>query len=408
MIMLMLSTTVATTRRGLSACSIFVLASIARAMGTHSPQLVYGTAWKEDATEEHTLHALRHGFVAIDTANQPKHYNEAMAARAHRIAEEWYRKPMWIQTKFTHVSGHSTIPYSVEDGVTTHDQVMESFQQSLDRHGHIDSFLLHAPEHGGGSGIVTEKDMEAYRAIVRLFDQGNITAFGVSNVDVDQLKQFHRAKNPMIVQNRCTSKSQWDMSVREYCAKRGISYQAFGLLTWSRHVLQSAPVKEAAASRGWTAAQVILAFALQSNFTVLTGPKNEQHMKDDVFVWKRGIIETPLSHQEMERIEFVDANNNDDDGSPENEHVHASFFNHFSFNVHLFWSGPSGLVHQGIIKPGTVIRVQTFPGHSFVASQHENASGEKLSQWTAPHRREDHDGSKTTIVHLRPKPRDEL
>ena len=35
---------------------------------------LYGTAWKEDATERLVGAALAAGFRAIDTANQRKHY----------------------------------------------------------------------------------------------------------------------------------------------------------------------------------------------------------------------------------------------------------------------------------------------------------------------------------------------
>jgi diketogulonate reductase-like aldo/keto reductase len=38
---------------------------------------LYGTAWKEEATERLSLLALQHGFRGIDTANQRKHYHEA-------------------------------------------------------------------------------------------------------------------------------------------------------------------------------------------------------------------------------------------------------------------------------------------------------------------------------------------
>ena len=38
---------------------------------------MYGTAWKEDRTEDLVVRALGAGFRAIDTANQRKHYVEA-------------------------------------------------------------------------------------------------------------------------------------------------------------------------------------------------------------------------------------------------------------------------------------------------------------------------------------------
>ena len=45
--------------------------------GVRVPRFLYGTAWKEDATQRLTELALKQGFRAIDTANQRRHYDEA-------------------------------------------------------------------------------------------------------------------------------------------------------------------------------------------------------------------------------------------------------------------------------------------------------------------------------------------
>ena len=46
------------------------------------PPILYGTAWKKERTCELVLLALKCGFRAIDTACQPKHYNEAGVGEA--------------------------------------------------------------------------------------------------------------------------------------------------------------------------------------------------------------------------------------------------------------------------------------------------------------------------------------
>src|SRR4029450_687689 len=45
--------------------------------GVRAPTFLYGTAWKEDATERLTRLALEAGFRGIDTANPRRHYPEA-------------------------------------------------------------------------------------------------------------------------------------------------------------------------------------------------------------------------------------------------------------------------------------------------------------------------------------------
>jgi hypothetical protein len=42
--------------------------------GIQMPRLIYGTAWKKDATTQLVIKAILNGFRGIDTACQPKHY----------------------------------------------------------------------------------------------------------------------------------------------------------------------------------------------------------------------------------------------------------------------------------------------------------------------------------------------
>ena len=42
--------------------------------GIQMPRLIYGTAWKKEATTKLVVQAVLNGFRGIDTACQPKHY----------------------------------------------------------------------------------------------------------------------------------------------------------------------------------------------------------------------------------------------------------------------------------------------------------------------------------------------
>lgn len=50
------------------------------------PPFIYGTAWKKERTTELVKQALSSGFRAIDTAAQPKHYQEPLVGDAIRAA----------------------------------------------------------------------------------------------------------------------------------------------------------------------------------------------------------------------------------------------------------------------------------------------------------------------------------
>ena len=52
----------------------------------HQPDFIYGTAWKKDQTKKLVKEALTAGFRRVDTAAQPRHYQEALVGQALREA----------------------------------------------------------------------------------------------------------------------------------------------------------------------------------------------------------------------------------------------------------------------------------------------------------------------------------
>lgn len=55
---------------------------------TNIPRLVYGTAWKKEQSSRLVYEAIEAGFRGIDTAAQPRHYNEAQVGEGIRRAIE--------------------------------------------------------------------------------------------------------------------------------------------------------------------------------------------------------------------------------------------------------------------------------------------------------------------------------
>ena len=96
------------------------------------PSFIYGTAWKEDATAELVKMAVSNGFSGIDTANQPRHYQEHLVGEAllKLSGEGIEREDLFLQSKFTPADGHDhRIPYNPSADLTT--QVKQSFGSSL-------------------------------------------------------------------------------------------------------------------------------------------------------------------------------------------------------------------------------------------------------------------------------------
>jgi diketogulonate reductase-like aldo/keto reductase len=261
------------------------------------PTFIYGTAWKKDATTDLVRTAISAGFRAIDTANQPRHYQEPLVGEA---LESMARDSLFLQTKFTPVNGHDhRVPYDSGADLTT--QVLQSFDSSL-RHlktDHVDSYLLHGPYSFPGLG---NEDWEVWRAIEGIHESGKAGMIGISNVNAGQLAALvaNARVKPMVVQNRCFANRGWDREVRRICRTHEIMYQGFSLLTANPAVLQHPPVVSIADKLGVHPEQVIFRFAMQVGMVPLTGTSSPQHMKEDL-----GVYDVELSTDEVEFIEAV-------------------------------------------------------------------------------------------------------
>ncbi len=254
------------------------------ANGVQLPQIMYGTAWKKEATTDLVLKAVKAGFRAIDTANQLIHYDEALVGKALLSLYEdgLKRDELFLQTKFTSVNGqdHRT-PYDAKARPST--QVEQSFASSLE-HLHtevIDSYVLHGPY--GRRGLTAE-DLEVWQAIEKIYKSGKARIIGVSNFSADQLEELclKAEIKPMVVQNRCYAVMGWDRDVRDVCAENQIVYQGFSLLTANGRALASPSVRAVATKYGVTMAQLIFRFSLQIGILPLTGTSDQEHMKEDL------------------------------------------------------------------------------------------------------------------------------
>jgi diketogulonate reductase-like aldo/keto reductase len=75
--------------------------------GVKMPWLIYGTAWKKERTADLVVQAIQAGFRGIDTACQPKHYDEPLVGAALLRLNELQieRESLFVQTKFTPLDG---------------------------------------------------------------------------------------------------------------------------------------------------------------------------------------------------------------------------------------------------------------------------------------------------------------
>lgn len=271
--------------------------------GVRVPRFLYGTAWKEDATQRLTGLALEQGFRGIDTANQRRHYHEAAVGEAVQAAVESgkvVRDELFLQTKFTFQRGQDhRLPYDPQAPIPL--QVEQSFASSLAHLGvdTIDSYALHGPTQRVGLGPA---DWAAWRAMETLHDSDRVRWLGVSNVTLEQLESLcQKARvRPRFVQNRCYAVQGWDRRVREFCAAHDLVYQGFSLLTANREALAHPELARIAKRHSRSVSQIVFRFALDAGMIPLTGTSDARHMQADL-----EIFDIRLEREEIERIEQI-------------------------------------------------------------------------------------------------------
>lgn len=259
---------------------------VTSAYGVRMPKLLYGTAWKKTRTAALVETAIRHGFRAIDTACQPKHYDETGvgAGLAACLSEALRRSDLYLQSKFTPVSGQDPqrIPY--EPTASLAKQVQQSFQVSLRnlRTEYLDCLVLHSP--------LAEQSQftQVWQAMEAIFDSGATKQLGVSNCyelkQLDWLYSSARVK-PAVLQNRFYAQTHYDGAIRAYCREHHIFYQSFWTLTANAHILADQTIQGLASRYARTPAQILLRYLTLIDVLVLTGTTSELHMREDLAIF---------------------------------------------------------------------------------------------------------------------------
>ncbi|MBF0194992.1 MAG: aldo/keto reductase, partial [Magnetococcales bacterium] len=251
-----------------------------------SPKIIYGTAWKKELTAGLVTKAIEHGFRGIDTACQPKHYNETGVGEGlvAGFKSGVKREEIYLQTKFTPKNGQDPkrIPYDPSASLSK--QVEQSFQQSLInlQVSYIDCLALHSPLN------TPDKLMEVWQAMEVIFHDGGIKQLGICNCyDIRVLEYLFKSASikPAVVQNRFYSKTNYDGTIREFCNKNNIIYQSFWTLTANPHVLASATMQKIAKKMQLTPAQIFFHYLTQLGISPLTGTTSPLHMDQDLAIF---------------------------------------------------------------------------------------------------------------------------
>jgi diketogulonate reductase-like aldo/keto reductase len=271
------------------------------AAGVKMPRLIYGTAWKKERTADLVVNAVQSGFKGIDTAGQPKHYDEPLVGVAlHRLKDHGIeRETLFLQTKFTPLSGQdpNQVPYDKNSPMES--QVVQSFETSRKnlQTQYVDSLILHSPV--APHALM----MKVWGAMETIQKTGGALQLGISNCyNIEVMRQLYADANvkPAVVQNRFYQETAYDKDLRHWCSNHGVIYQSFWTLTANPHILASNTVRTLAQKYKKTEAQIFFRYLSQSGIVPLTGTSSDQHMREDL-----SIFDFELSSEELKNLSLL-------------------------------------------------------------------------------------------------------
>jgi diketogulonate reductase-like aldo/keto reductase len=280
-------------------------------VSTTIPVFIYGTAWKKDRSADLVYTAIKAGFRAVDTAAQPRHYQEHLVGDGIRraIADGIVdRKDLYVsgpsiiildyaadngqvQTKYSPVSAQDVGNMPYDPSATVTEQVHASIKSSLHNlrsaddpisadESYIDTVVIHSPL------PTLAQTLEAWQAL-ETYVPHRIRNLGISNCTMPMLRELCNSSmttvKPSVVQNRFHEDTLFDVPMRAFCRDNQVIYQGFWTLTANPDLVRSLPVQQLARHVEITPAAAFYALIIGlGNLTVLNGTKNELRMKEDL------------------------------------------------------------------------------------------------------------------------------
>ena len=255
--------------------------------GVKIPAVGFGTWQVKDGSEAYcsTLMALEAGYRHIDTAHA--YGNEESVGKA--IKDSGIKRgDVFVTTK-------------LPSHIKTYDGAKEHFAESLASLGleYLDLYLIHAPWPWSNIGEeCTEGNIEAWRAMVELYNEGKVRAIGVSNFAVKDITPLIDATGvkPMVNQIRYFIGNRQD-AITDYCQANGILVEAYSPLA-TGEIVANEKLAPIAAKYGVTIPQLCIRYCLEKNTLPLPKSVHKERIEANIDL---------DFHIEKEDIEYLDS-----------------------------------------------------------------------------------------------------
>jgi len=257
--------------------------------GHAMPVLGFGTGSNSTPADLSAIivDAVRLGYRHIDTASLygTEGAVGAAVADAVRAGAVASRGDLFVTSKLGVADAHP-------------DRVLPALRESLARLGlgYLDLFLIHWPVAAGENRKLVPFDMEGvWRAMEECHRLGLARSVGVSNFSSEKMcRLLSFAAVPPAV-NQVELNVAWRQEkLREVCARNGVVVTAFSPLgafgaAWgSNAVMESGALRDVAARRGKTVAQVALRWLHEQGLSFVVRSFNMERLKQnmELFDWE--------------------------------------------------------------------------------------------------------------------------
>lgn len=246
-------------------------------------------------------YALQAGFRHFDCAE--RYRNESEVGEAFKeglLQNKISRKDIFVTTKLWNTNHRP-------------ERVEPAFNASLKRLqlDYLDLYLIHTPfafqpgeeqdPRDENDNVIYDNDvtlLDTWKAMERLVDQGKSRAIGLSDVNVEQLREIYEKATikPAVVQVESHPYLP-ETELLEFCKEKGIVFLAFAPLGHGIRpgVLEEPIIIKIAHTLQRTPAQVLLGWAIQRGTALLTTPKTLERAKEN-------FDPAHLSKEEMQEI----------------------------------------------------------------------------------------------------------
>lgn len=244
------------------------------ANGNEIPLVGLGTWQMSPEEAERTVaHALKNGYVHIDTARS--YGNEEGVGRGIK-ASGVVREDFFLTTKVTGFSkSYEEAKQDIEDSLAALDTP------------YLDLVIIHSPRPWNemGDGPVEnnyyEENRQVWKAMEEAYEAGKVKAIGVSNFEIDDLKNLFEVAEvkPMLNQIKYHIGKR-DEALVQFCQENDLVVEAYSPIGTGK-LLDNEDIKVIADKYGRSTAQISIRYAYQKGLIILPKSVHEEYIDEN-------------------------------------------------------------------------------------------------------------------------------